>query len=401
VCLEVLEDRVRVQIPQLFNDETVTIFEFSGPRPLSGDEGWVSFESELADRPIWVGAESKTYGGTQGPVGPQGPLGPPGQTGPPGPASTVPGPVGPPGPTGPIGGAGPVGPTGPPGPPGQAVTIIGSVPSAPAGLPSTGNKNGDAYISTDTGHLWVWDGTAWVDAGPFVGIGGANAWPAYKVVNVPITVNAATGGSIDVTVLDGTVLADIDGWIEVMVNGGYGGNSTFNVNCRQGLTSPDYLDPAGLAWLAWGYMASPAPAVWETIGDVQLLIPVTKSQGVHLSWRGNWSPSTLVCSFRSRVTVKFFSAVGQSIAVGPVGPTGPTGPQGPAGPGATPANLGLRYVQSTAATVWTITHALVFWPNVAVVDSTGREIIPEIAYLSSTQVQLTFSAAVGGEAYLS
>ena len=141
--------------------------------------------------------------------------------------------------------------------------------------------------------------------------------------------------------------------------------------------------------------------MWETIGDVQLLIPVTKSQGVHLSWRGNWSPSTLVCSFRSRVTVKFFSAVGQSIAVGPVGPTGPTGPQGPAGPGATPANLGLRYVQSTAATVWTITHALVFWPNVAVVDSTGREIIPEIAYLSSTQVQLTFSAAVGGEAYLS
>src|SRR5262252_4218423 len=62
VCLEVLDDRARVQVPQLFADQTVTIFEFAGPRPAPGEEGWVSFESEQANRPIWVGSESKEGG---------------------------------------------------------------------------------------------------------------------------------------------------------------------------------------------------------------------------------------------------------------------------------------------------------------------------------------------------
>jgi hypothetical protein len=38
---------------------------------------------------------------------------------------------------------------------------------------------------------------------------------------------------------------------------------------------------------------------------------------------------------------------------------------------------------------------------VAVVDSTHREIIPEIDYTNTTTVTLTFSAAMAGEAYLS
>jgi len=61
-----------------------------------------------------------------------------------------------------------------------------------------------------------------------------------------------------------------------------------------------------------------------------------------------------------------------------------------------------RHVQATAATTWSITHNLSFRPNVAAVDSTGREIWPGATdYTSATTVQLTFSAAVGGEAYLS
>lgn len=60
-----------------------------------------------------------------------------------------------------------------------------------------------------------------------------------------------------------------------------------------------------------------------------------------------------------------------------------------------------RHVQAVASTSWVITHGLGFRPNVAVVDSTGREIIPEIDYTSPTVVTLTFSAAVAGEAYLS
>jgi hypothetical protein len=63
---------------------------------------------------------------------------------------------------------------------------------------------------------------------------------------------------------------------------------------------------------------------------------------------------------------------------------------------------GYRFYQSSATTLWTITHSLPFRPNVTVVDSAGAEIWPgALQHLSDTQIQLTFSAAVGGEAYLS
>jgi len=63
---------------------------------------------------------------------------------------------------------GPTGPTGSQGQPGTGVTIKGSVSNSGA-LPPTGNQTGDGYITTDTGHLWTWDGDSWVDAGPIVG----------------------------------------------------------------------------------------------------------------------------------------------------------------------------------------------------------------------------------------
>ena len=65
------------------------------------------------------------------------------------------------------------------------------------------------------------------------------------------------------------------------------------------------------------------------------------------------------------------------------------------------ANNSHRYVQVTASNLWDITHSLGFRPNVTAVDSAGDTIIPEVRYLSDTQVRLIFSAAVAGEAYLS
>jgi len=68
----------------------------------------------------------------------------------------------------------------------------------------------------------------------------------------------------------------------------------------------------------------------------------------------------------------------------------------------TAAATSYRHVQATAATTWAITHNLSYRPNVTAVDSTGRAIWPgALDYVSDTSVQLTFSAAVGGEAYLS
>lgn len=97
-------------------------------------------------------------GGGGGGGGGIGPPGPPGPTGPQGPAGA----------TGAQGPAGPQGPIGPQGPVGPVTEIKGSVPTSGA-LPPSGNAIGDAYITEDTGHLWVWNGTNWVDAGMIVG----------------------------------------------------------------------------------------------------------------------------------------------------------------------------------------------------------------------------------------
>lgn len=70
--------------------------------------------------------------------------------------------------------------------------------------------------------------------------------------------------------------------------------------------------------------------------------------------------------------------------------------------GAKWAELSYRHVQASAATVWDITHNLPFRPNVWAVDSSGREMVPgSVEYVSPVAVRLTFSAAVGGEAFLS
>lgn len=310
--------------------------------------------------------------------------------GPPGPAGEQgeEGDAGPQGDVGPVGPVGPIGPQGEPGQPGQSFVIQGSVPSAPADLPPTGNP-GDAWISIDTGHIWLWDGDEWVDGGPIVASGGLNAYPPYKIVFLPISLVQSINGVVDITVLDGTYAVEYDGWVEVVSNGGYAGNSTFNVNVRQGIYAPNITAPDGQGWLSWGEMESPPPNTWDTIGDTQLILSVTKDDTPVIMWRGNWSPSTLKCSFRTNVLVKFYSAIGSTIAMGPEGPPGPE------------PIVGYRHVQAVPATQWDIIHGLSFWPNVAIVDSTGREVVGEITYLSSAAVRLTFSAAFGGEAYLS
>lgn len=50
---------------------------------------------------------------------------------------------------------------------GGSINVTGSVPSA-ANLPNTGAPN-SAYLTEDTGHLWVWTGTRYTDAGPIAG----------------------------------------------------------------------------------------------------------------------------------------------------------------------------------------------------------------------------------------
>jgi hypothetical protein len=58
------------------------------------------------------------------------------------------------------------------------------------------------------------------------------------------------------------------------------------------------------------------------------------------------------------------------------------------------------HTQGSVSSTWTITHTLGGNPSVMVVDSSNTVVYGEIQYLSSTQLQILFSAAFSGFAYL-
>ena len=58
-----------------------------------------------------------------------------------------------------------------------------------------------------------------------------------------------------------------------------------------------------------------------------------------------------------------------------------------------------RHVQTIATEVWIVGHNLGKYPTVAVVDSSGAQVIGDLFYISLNQIRLTFSAAISGEAY--
>ena len=158
-----------------------------GPPGPKGDTGPTGADSTVPGPPGLTGPQGpkgdtgltgadSTVPGPPGVTGPQGPKGDKGDTGP---ASTVPGPQGVQGPQGVPGPAGPEGPQGdegPQGPAGTGMNIQGTVPSS-GDLPPTGNDPGDAYITDDTGDVWVWDGDSWNNAGAIEGPQGPQGPP--------------------------------------------------------------------------------------------------------------------------------------------------------------------------------------------------------------------------------
>jgi hypothetical protein len=63
-------------------------------------------------------------------------------------------------------------------------------------------------------------------------------------------------------------------------------------------------------------------------------------------------------------------------------------------------NANYIHVQSIASTTWNITHNLNKFASVTVVDSADNVVYGNVQYISMTQIQVTFSAAFGGKAYL-
>jgi hypothetical protein len=59
------------------------------------------------------------------------------------------------------------------------------------------------------------------------------------------------------------------------------------------------------------------------------------------------------------------------------------------------------HTQPSAATIWTITHNLKFFPNVTVVDSGENYVVGDVEYLSNLALRITFAHSFAGKAYLS
>jgi hypothetical protein len=63
--------------------------------------------------------------------------------------------------------------------------------------------------------------------------------------------------------------------------------------------------------------------------------------------------------------------------------------------------LGYTHEQQVASAQWDISHSLPYFPNVTVVDSAGTKVNGDVIYVSPGLIQLSFSGAFSGTAYLS
>jgi hypothetical protein len=58
------------------------------------------------------------------------------------------------------------------------------------------------------------------------------------------------------------------------------------------------------------------------------------------------------------------------------------------------------YTQGAASALWSITHELGGYPSVTVVNSTGTVVVGTVTYISTSEIQIEFTAPFSGTAYL-
>ncbi len=307
--------------------------------------------------PVTVVADAvvQIIGNLVGPTGPTGPTGAQGNAGPTGPSGAM-GPtgIGPTGPTGPTGApqnvdvsdtppagavqgdlwfnssngllysyyvdvdggqwlvvSGPIGPTGglgPTGPAGGGITYKGVVATS-ASLPPSGNAVGDAYITQDNSHLWVWNGSSWVDNGAVAFTGPTGPTGAQGSTGP----TGPTGAASTVAGPTGpTGAAGAQG--SAGPTGPTGAASTV-----AGPTGPTGAAGAGITYKGTVSSSSALPSSGNTLGDAYIALDTSNL------WVWNGS------SWVDNGPVAFTGPTGPTGAQGIQGATGPTGPTGPTG----------------------------------------------------------------------
>jgi len=59
------------------------------------------------------------------------------------------------------------------------------------------------------------------------------------------------------------------------------------------------------------------------------------------------------------------------------------------------------HTQASAATTWSITHNLKFYPNVSIVDSALSHVMGEVTYINENSLTVSFTSGFSGKAFLS
>ena len=248
------------------------------------------------------------------------------------------------GPTGPTGSTGPTGATGPTGSTGAAgrsINIKGTKANV-AALPSSGNTSGDSWIVLTDLHLYVWDGSLWVDAGQFQGPTGATG-PATIAVGTTTSTgptgnpSVTNSGTAQDAVLDfvlkqgptgptgptgqvatvnvGTVSSTGPTGTPSITNVGTTDAAVFNFVLKQGPTGA--TGPAGPTTITIGTVTDTGPTGTSSIlnsgTSTDLVLNFTLKQGP------------------TGVTGATGATGANSTVAGPTGPTGATGATGATG----------------------------------------------------------------------
>lgn len=266
---------------------------------LRADIGLISGVAGKSAYEVWkdngnFGSEGEFLASLVGPVGPTGDQGPLGPVGPEG----VQGPQGLPGPAGPMG---------------TGFILRGSVPTfttLPANY-TTADTNA-AVVTSDTGHIWVWDGDSWVDAGttgPPGPTGSQGLVGPPGPPGTPTVVNNKTGSAITLTASDvgaipvGATLpaTQISGLTKVATSGSYTDLANVPATAipasQKGVASgvaslgPDGLVPASqLPSLGGG--GTGIPPINEANGTYPLRTTSTTRTDIPVAWIGVDPPPT-------------------------------------------------------------------------------------------------------------
>jgi hypothetical protein len=273
-----------------------------------------------------------------GPTGSQGPTGP---TGPTGADSTVTGPTGSQGPTGPTGATGAAsqvtgptgsqGPTGPTGAQGTSINVLGVVATT-GNLPPTGNTSGDAYVVTADSNIYIWNGTAWVSGGPFVGPTGPTGYTGPSI----------TGPTGPMGPRNGTTFVVVNnvGNTEYLVTGISGNTPTLTLVRGEtyyfDVSGLNIADPFALR-LAQGNTSTvpgttnndPVSGIYSASTNTTITYVVPLDAPANIVYQSTNDPTQIGL-------LAIYDKKGETGPTGPTGTTGPTGPQstveGPTGP---------------------------------------------------------------------